>query len=272
VIRRSIRRVALTIPAEFAALRPMLGELLRYVDELDIRSDRTSFRADLELDPVTDRVQIGGAAKVLTQRVLPTVSAGGRLSVQDIQPLSALSGTTTIDVAPHTVTYGFGVVAYSGGTIIGLMPDTLYYVYADDDDIAGGAVSYFATTSPVDVAAANGRYFVGSIRTPASADVETIVSASRASPCVVVFSTAGFTSGNEITITGPLGMTELEGLVATLTMQSATSAKLDGVDSRLWGVYTANSAIATRTASSQAGSGGAAAGGGGKSVFLGGGF
>ena len=271
----SIRKIGLTMPKGHEAMGPVLRTLIEYIDKLDIRSDGTSFREDLIHDgqvKIGGRAQIGGGAKITTQRVLPTVTTGGRLSVQNVQPLSALSGSTTIDIAAHTVQFGFGTVAYNGGTLVGLAADTLYYVYGDDDDLQGGAMSYFATTTPQDIAAVNGRYFVGSIRTPPTADARTIVAATRANPCVLTLSAGTWSTGNQITIAGCAGMVELNGQTPTITFVSGNDFRLDGVDSTLYGVYTASSGTATRNANNQTGSGGAAAGGGGKPVFLGSGF
>ena len=54
------------------------------------------------------------------------------------------------------------------GSITSLAYNTLYYVYYDDANFAGGSVSFQATVTK-EVALNNlGRYFVGSVRTPVS--------------------------------------------------------------------------------------------------------
>jgi len=108
-------------------------------------------------------------ARASDQRLLPLVNASNKLSVQSAQPLSATenAGVATISVAAHSVQFGFGTVAYNSGSITGLSTNTVYYVYADDPDYAGGAVTYLSTTNPLTVTAGNGRYYLGKITTPA---------------------------------------------------------------------------------------------------------
>lgn len=109
---------------------------------------------------------IGESATVTSQRSIPTVNAGSKLSAQNIAPLSSeFDVTATITIAAHTVQYGFGEVSYGGGSISGLPEDTVYYIYADDPGKDGGVMSYVATTDATEIVAANERYFVGSIRT-----------------------------------------------------------------------------------------------------------
>ncbi|HEX7114966.1 MAG TPA: hypothetical protein VF193_07525 [Steroidobacter sp.] len=119
-----------------------------------------------------DHYQIDATkARASDQRILPLVNAGGKLSTQSAQPLTAsdAGSSATITVAAHSVQYGFGTVAYNAGSITGLSYSTTYYVYADDPDYEGGAVTYLATTNANTVTGANGRYYVGRITTPAAA-------------------------------------------------------------------------------------------------------
>lgn len=267
----SIRTAQIPLPQKYSDLRPVFDLLLRYIDQLDLRNAGSPMAGGALFDGETLRLR--DAAKIETQRVLPTVATGSRISVQSAQPLSALSGSTQIDVAAHTVTYGFGTVAYNSGSITGLTADTLYYVYADDDDLQGGAVSYFATTTPQDLASANSRYFVGSIKTPAAADAVVITAINNGYPAYIdTASPMGWSDFNTITIAGALGMTQIDGGPYQLTRINASRYKLDYVNTSAFGVYTASSATATRNATSQVGSGGATAGGGGSVVYLGGGY
>ena len=59
-------------------------------------------------------------------------------------------------------------VAYNSGTITALSYGTLYYVYVNDPDFAGGAVTYVATTTKTNVLSGSGYLFVGSIFTAVS--------------------------------------------------------------------------------------------------------
>ena len=100
---------------------------------------------------------------------LNTVNAFNRSSTQASNPLTAtdVGATTTITVAAHTLVYDGGSLSYNAGSIAGLGFASFYYVYADDPDKAGGAVTYIATGLKTDTTANKGRYFVGSITTPA---------------------------------------------------------------------------------------------------------
>ena len=100
---------------------------------------------------------------------LNTINAFNSGSVQDAGPLTAddVGATTTITVAAHNIVYDAATVAYNSGSVAGLGFSTFYYVYADDPTKAGGAVTYVATVTNTDVTANKGRYFVGSVTTPA---------------------------------------------------------------------------------------------------------
>jgi len=114
-------------------------------------------------------------ARASDQRLLPLVNASNKLSTQSAQPLTATDAGSdaTINVASHTVQFGFGTVAYNAGSVTGLDYSTLYYVYADDPDYDGGAVTYLATENPLLVTAGNGRYYLGKVTTPAAAGGDT---------------------------------------------------------------------------------------------------
>jgi hypothetical protein len=161
-----------------------------------------SSREGTNLGTILQRISDIGRAT--DQRFLPQVSAGNVLSLQNLNPLSASADATnaTISIAAHTLRYGFGLVSYSAGTIVGLLPSTTYFVYADDPDYEGGAVSYFATTDRQNVTANNGRYFVGAIETAISANSAAIIGATSANP--IVFETGtnhGWSTGNDVTLT-----------------------------------------------------------------------
>lgn len=113
---------------------------------------------------------IGDAGRARSQKLLPLLNAGGKLSTQSAQPLTATDAGSdaTISIASHSVQFGFGTVAYSSGSITGLSFSTLYYVYADDPTYAGGAVTYLATTNANNVTGNDGRYYVGKVTTPSN--------------------------------------------------------------------------------------------------------
>jgi hypothetical protein len=82
------------------------------------------------------------------------------------------SGVCAINVAAHTrkVPGESAVITvnYNSGSISGLTASTAYYVYCDDPNLVGGAVTYIASTDPDTLVGFAGRVVVGSISTPAT--------------------------------------------------------------------------------------------------------
>lgn len=107
------------------------------------------------------------SGRIYDESVLSQSVVGNRQSVQNIIPVTAVDtgSDITINVAAHTNNYDFGAVSYNSGSITGLNYNTRYFVYADDAGFAGGAVTYLASTDPVTMTAAQGRYYVGSVTT-----------------------------------------------------------------------------------------------------------
>jgi len=103
------------------------------------------------------------------QDSIPTAAVFNVGSTQSTSVLTAadVGSDTTITIAAHNIVYDSTTLAYNSGTITGLSFSTLYHVYVDDADKAGGAVTYLATTTLTDITASKDRYFVGSITTPA---------------------------------------------------------------------------------------------------------
>lgn len=79
--------------------------------------------------------------------------------------------SATISVAAHNRgipnVSGTTTVSYNSGMISGMNFSTRYFVYCDDPNTAGGAVSYYATTNGTVLAGNAGRVFVGEVTTPA---------------------------------------------------------------------------------------------------------
>lgn len=102
------------------------------------------------------------------QRFLSLISSANKQSTQSVQPLTSADsggGLASVSIASHSVQYSFGTVAYNSGTITGLPNNTVVYVYADDPDYLGGAVTYLSTTNANNITANKGRYYVGKITT-----------------------------------------------------------------------------------------------------------
>lgn len=204
------------------------------------------------------------------QTFLPQVSAGNKLSVQNILALSATATATTatITIAAHTNQYGFGQTSYGSGSISGLSTNTLYYVYADDPTYSGGAVTYIATTNPQTITADNGRYYVGSITTPISATTANITGATSANP--IVFQTSashGWSTNEQVTFSAlPGGFGSLNGTTKTITVIDTTHFSV-AVDGSGFAAYTSGG-TATRISTGTSGGGGAGGGGGGHGGIL----
>lgn len=90
-------------------------------------------------------------------------------------PTNVLTGSdagsdASIAIAGHIRVYPGRVdKTVDAGSLTGLAYSTAYFVYYDDPDLAGGAVTFVATTVQKDsqVGAAAGRHFVGTVTTPA---------------------------------------------------------------------------------------------------------
>lgn len=148
---------------------------------------------------------LGNGGRATDQRLVPMVNFGNVSSVQSVDPLSATAGasTATVNVASHTLHTDFGNIAYNSGAISGLSLNTRYYVYTDDPNNLGGAVTYVASTSRPNVPASAGRYLVGSIVTPLAANSASISAATSANP--IVFTTAaahGWSTGDTVDFSG----------------------------------------------------------------------
>lgn len=97
------------------------------------------------------------AAQSFTGGISNTITSSAYFSVT----------TTTITVNSHTRRYDFGNLTYNTGSIGGRTSNTLYYIYADDPNYNGGAVTYQASTS-LSSACSPGRIYLGSVRTASS--------------------------------------------------------------------------------------------------------
>ncbi|AQQ67494.1 hypothetical protein Mag101_07455 [Microbulbifer agarilyticus] len=104
-----------------------------------------------------------------SQRDLPQIVGRTESGMaQSALSASDAGSTTTISVAAHTVTYGFGTVSYNSGSITGLNFSTTYYVYCDDPGYVGGAITYLASTDKLAPVAGTHRRYVGRVVTPAN--------------------------------------------------------------------------------------------------------
>ena len=81
----------------------------------------------------------------------------------------------TINIAAFTMrTSSKGDISVSSGSITALSYGTGYYVYYDDPTLAGGSVTFNATTNKGTPLQGAGRFYVGSITTPLAGAIDTI--------------------------------------------------------------------------------------------------
>lgn len=221
---------------------------------------RLTGRTSSSLPTVLARVGDNGRAS--TQQFLPQVSAGNVLSMQDTGPVTAEAtagpGNAEITIAAHSIQYGFGAVSYNAGTISGLNPDTNYYVYADDPEYAGGAVTYLATTNRQTVTASNGRYFVGAVRTTVALTTANIAAATSTNPVQFTTSAAhGWNTGNTVdfaSLPGNFGTAFNTGTF-TITVNGATTFTV-AIDGSAFAAYTSGGTVTRSSVSSVGGNGG----------------
>ena len=92
-------------------------------------------------------------------------------------PLTATDAgaTATVNVAAFTQRIqGVADKSINSGSVTGLSFSTLYFIYYDDAGFAGGAVTYAAATTKETAINGAGRFFVGSILTPADGGADTV--------------------------------------------------------------------------------------------------
>lgn len=142
----------------------------------------------LQRSPKTDRdwvqfinelqkwvVDISVTGRLTSDKIMPPALLSNMGSVQTTLPVTATDAgaSATANVAAHTLSRESGDVSYNAGSVSGLAYDTRYWIYADDTNYGGGAVTYSATTSKSDIVGNIGRYFVSEVRTPASSGSDT---------------------------------------------------------------------------------------------------
>jgi hypothetical protein len=138
---------------------------------LSLREENEEIYADPAEVAVAAPPSIATPETIVTDSEL--VSLVSTSFVTDADPADGLlQGTdTTITIEAHTRTYNDKAVSVTGGALTGLTAETVYHVYYDDADRAGGTVTYTATTNPQDAATSPAfpdRHYVGSLSTDVS--------------------------------------------------------------------------------------------------------
>lgn len=188
-------------PIGWGKVFEILNRVLQQDSEDYILNDETTLSTRTGTAVRTVLQRIGNTGRATDQRLVPMVNFGNVSSVQSADPLGATAGASTADIsiASHTLHTDFGNIAYNSGAITGLALNTRYYIYADDPENLGGAVTYVASTSKPNVPANTGRYLVGSIVTPVAANTATIDDATSANPIQFTTTAAhGWTTGDTV--------------------------------------------------------------------------
>jgi hypothetical protein len=122
--------------------------------------------------PTSRLALISDAGRSTSRRQSSQIVASGVLQTLDVNPITATTSgeVATITINAHSVFDDAGTLNFTGASIGGLAPGTLYYVYDYNPDFNGGARSYVATPNRNDITSF-GRRFVGFITTPAAGDV-----------------------------------------------------------------------------------------------------
>lgn len=106
-------------------------------------------------------------------------SAGGvsKLSSSGVDGLTIAAvdagASVTINISNHTRVYSDSTqVAVTGGSLSNLGYETVYYLFYNDPDFVGGAVTYQSTTIKSEAAQTGSRHLVGQVFTPAAGGTE----------------------------------------------------------------------------------------------------
>lgn len=239
----------------------VLNENIQYVEGRVVMAAATTIASRTGTDLDTVLGYLTDAGLVSSQRALPQVQTGNVSSTQDIGPVSAEATVVDADIsiASFTAQYGFGQVAYNSGDISGVDSEENLFIYCDDPNYLGGAVSYSATTDRQQLTAEDGRVFVGAVRTTVALSAANITAATTANPIAFTTSAAhGWNTGNTVTFTGlPGGFgTALNGTgVYTITRTGASTFTV-AVDGSAFAAYTTGGVASRQDATAISGQGG----------------
>lgn len=107
---------------------------------------------------------------LITQRELSTLIANSFTSPTTVLSATETAGTASVEVFEHDRVYPDGEsVTIATQTVGGLLTDTPYYLYYDDDTRADTSPTIVATTDPNEAQGAIDRHSLGRIKTPVTA-------------------------------------------------------------------------------------------------------
>jgi len=165
-----------------------------------------------------------------TQRFAATASTLTYRPTSNPLTSTDAGSNATVSIASFTMqTSNKGTVSVNSGSVTGLSYGTLYYIYYDDATLAGGSVTFNATTTKTTAINGSGRFFVGSITTAISGGTQTNgnndggVGAQGGQ--TLVFSFSAVTNTNSGTaVSGAISNASFDGDPTTKSSISVTSA------------------------------------------------
>ena len=141
----------------------------------------------------------------------------------------------TINVTAHTRIYGnsltFDDTAVNAGSVTGLLFDTNYFVYYDDEHLDGGGVTYQATTIADDAYPSETkpwRHYVGAIETPLDGGADIGGSAIRPYAFVLDDPDTGLIATRDAIVAGDLASSVLSVFVSPTSANGTTTGGAAG--------------------------------------------
>jgi hypothetical protein len=119
----------------------------------------------------------GASSSVVQQTNFTVARSASNVSYRPTSnPLTATDAgaSDTVAIANFLMRVAGIDVSITGNSITSLSRKTLYFIYYTDLTIAGGAVSFSASTVKEDALSGSGKFFVGSIVTPAAGSSSTV--------------------------------------------------------------------------------------------------
>ena len=112
---------------------------------------------------------LGTAGRIEDQQALRAANISMSQSTRGSGSITSsdAGATATVSVAAWSFQTGFGTINYNSGSITGLSFSTKYYIYCNDPQTLGGAVTYLATTNYQTPSSNDDYVFVGVVTTVA---------------------------------------------------------------------------------------------------------
>ena len=145
---------------------PIIQEALADLDTAVTNAQTAADTAQTAADAANTAAATANTAAATANSTATQAKSQSNLVSSYVTGLTLTATTTVVTVSAHTRVYADNTtVAVSGGTVSGLSPTTVYYIYYDDASRSGGSVTFVATTSEGTAAQTGNRHLVGKITT-----------------------------------------------------------------------------------------------------------